>query len=127
MRQQSILLVDDDTEFLEVLQRRFERRGFYVLPADSPSGALETAQRVSVDVAILDRTLNGESGLELVRQLKELHPALPIIMLTGHSSGDYRDSALQAGIQRYLCKPCSLAEIEAAVSEVVAPLVAITN
>jgi ActR/RegA family two-component response regulator len=122
MRQRSILLVDDDIEFLEVLQRRFERRGFCVLACDSQRGALETAQRAMVDVAIIDRTLNGECGLELVYRLKEVHPALSIVMLTGRSARDDMDLAMRTGVQRYLCKPCSLAEIEAAVADVITQL-----
>jgi len=127
MQQQSILLVDDDTEFLDVLRRRFERRGFRVLTCDAPGGVLEAAHCAGLDVAILDLTLNGLSSLDLVRGLKKLYPALPIIMLSGHSSRESIDSARKAGAQRYLCKPCSLAEIEAAVIEVVAPPAAAAN
>lgn len=112
----SLLLVDDDQEFLEILVRRFVRRGAQAMGASDPRAALDAANRQKFDVAILDRTLPGQDGLELMQQLKECQPELRVILLSGHGDQQAIAQARGCGAFDYLVKPCSLADLEAAVS-----------
>jgi DNA-binding NtrC family response regulator len=112
----SLLLVDDDEEFLDILVRRFARRGVQAIGASCPESALEAANRHRFDVAILDRTLPGQDGLELMQRLKECQPELRVILLSGHGDKQAIAQARAVGACDYLVKPCSLADLEAAVS-----------
>lgn len=111
-----LLLVDDDQDFLEILVRRFVRRGVQAMGESTPEAALDAANRQKFDVAILDRTLPGQDGLELMQQLKECQPELRVILLSGHGDKQAIAQARDCGAFDYLVKPCSLADLEAAVS-----------
>ncbi len=83
---QSILVIDDDPTFNEVLSRALSRRGFHargVLDADS---ALAEAQVSSPDAVVLDLNLGNKSGLTLIRPLLDIAPDCRIIVLTGYAS-----------------------------------------
>lgn len=111
----SLLLVDDDEEFLEIVVRRFVRRGLSVVAAGHPQAALEAAAGRNFHVAIVDRTLPGGDGLHLMAQLKGFHPHLQVIVLSGRADGESARAARDRGAFEYLVKPCSLAELEATV------------
>ncbi|HUY91585.1 MAG TPA: response regulator [Pirellulales bacterium] len=111
----SLLLVDDDEEFLEILVRRFVRRGMQTTGATNPQSAMQAVQEQKFDVAILDRSLPGEDGLELMLRLKECQPELRVILLSGHGDKQAVTQARDGGAFDYLVKPCSLADLETAV------------
>lgn len=112
----SLLVVDDDEEFLEILVRRFRRRGVAVEPATSAQAAIEAAQQHGFQVAILDRSLAGQDGVELMVRLREQLPELQVILLSGHSDAQSIAYARDRGAFEYLIKPSPLAELEAAVA-----------
>jgi two-component system response regulator HydG len=109
-----VLIVDDDGEFVEILERRLSRRGYRVATCGTIAGARESAGKQRFDVAIVDRTIPGAADLALVAELKTLDPQLPMIVLSGWSGPAYADEARNAGACDYLTKPCSLAAIESA-------------
>lgn len=118
MENKSLLLVEDDSEFSEVLQCRFQRRGHRVVACETPEDALQSAATQNFDVAIVDGLLRGRDGVDLVQTLKQRRPSLPCIMLSGNSSDAAMERASNAGASMYLLKPCSLADLEAAVNQV---------
>lgn len=111
---QTILIVDDDPAFTEVLCRALSRRGFLVETANSAEQALELLDDIAPDRAILDLKMTGASGLTLIPTLKERFPALEILILTGYSSIATAVEAMKLGACNYLCKPASVEEILAA-------------
>jgi ActR/RegA family two-component response regulator len=111
------MLVDDDEEFVSVLKRRFERRGLQVVTCLSAEAAAEAVQRHGPRVAIVDHVLPDSCGFELVKRLKDLQPGLQIVVLTGTVDAHAERAAREAGACRYLAKPCSLGDLEAAVAE----------
>lgn len=112
----SLLLVDDDEEFLEILVRRFRRRGMSVEPATSAQAAIEAAQQHGFQVAIVDRSLAGHDGVDLMVRLREQLPELRVILLSGHGDAQSVAEARDRGAFDYLVKPSSLADLEAAVA-----------
>ena len=84
--QASLLLVDDDTTFCEVLSRALVKRGYSVTIAHSVEEAMPMAQANPPEYAILDLKMSGASGLALVHALHELDPATRIVVLTGYAS-----------------------------------------
>lgn len=112
----SLLVVDDDEEFLEILVRRFRRRGMAVEPATSAQAAIEAAQQHGFQVAIIDRSLAGQDGVQLMVRLREQLPELRVILLSGHSDAQAIAYARDRGAFEYIVKPSPLADLEAAVA-----------
>lgn len=112
----SLLVVDDDEEYLEILVRRFRRRGLSVKPATSAQAAIEAAEQHGFHVAIVDRSLPGHDGVELMVRLRERLPELRVILLSGHGDAQAIAYARDRGAFEYLVKPSSLADLEAAVT-----------
>jgi len=110
----SLLLVDDDATFREVLTRALEKRGFAVTAADSVETALPLAQANPPEYAVIDLKMSGASGLVLVQTLHELDPATRIVMLTGYASIATAVEAIKLGATQYLSKPANADEIVAA-------------
>ncbi len=115
-----LLIVDDDEEFLDILERRFSRRGYLVAACSSFESAVEIAGKQRFDVAVIDRSIPGGSDLELLARLKVIDSQLPIIVLSGWSGPTFADEALGAGASEYLCKPCSLNDVDAALQRALA-------
>lgn len=110
----SLLLVDDDVMFCQVLRRALERRDFAVTVAHSVEDALPLAHARPPEYAIVDLKMGGASGLTLVEALHELDPATRIVVLTGYASIVTAVEAIKLGATQYLSKPANADEIVAA-------------
>lgn len=122
---ESILIVDDDATFGDILQRALIRRGFTVEVARNTSQALALAEQYQFQKAIVDLKIGEESGLDVAEGLLAKSPSLRIVMLTGYSSIATAVQAVKKGVVNYLCKPADADEILAAFTEVagaVAPI-----
>ncbi|NOT17002.1 MAG: response regulator transcription factor [Sulfuriferula sp.] len=106
-----LLLVDDDETFCMVLARALTRRGFNVRTAQNVATAFALAQQIMPDDAVLDLKMPGETGLVLIGQLKQLNPAMNIVMLTGYASIATAIDAIKLGATHYLAKPAEVDEI----------------
>lgn len=116
----SLLIVEDDHEMLDILTSRFRRLGFDVAPAGDPQQALAAADDRTFDVALLDRRLSEQNGLQLMLELKSRMPALRTVILSGYADPEFEEEALNLGAFAYLRKPCRLAEIEATIERALA-------
>jgi len=112
--QASLLLVDDDVVFCQVLFRALEKRGYTVAVAHSVEQAMPLAQANPPEYAVVDLKMEGASGLTLVKALHELDPATRIVVLTGYASIATAVEAIKLGATQYLAKPANADEIEAA-------------
>ena len=115
-----VLLVDDETGFLDVLQKRLGKRGLTVTPAASGTEAIQVLRRNDFDVAVLDLKLGDMDGIEILQIFKKMVPDLPVIMLTGHGSEQAAREGMQFGAFDYLLKPCDLEELLNKIREAVA-------
>lgn len=106
-----VLLVDDETNYVETLAKRLTLRRFEVVTAASAEEALEVLERVEVDVAVIDVRMPGTDGIEATRQLRARHPAVEVILLTGHASLEASHEGLTIGAFDYLLKPVSIDEL----------------
>src|SRR5688500_18346489 len=95
-----ILLVDDDTALLDVLPRTIELRIMQVTvtACDSAEAALSHLQSGQYNLVIRDLNLPRMSGLALVREIKALLPAVPILVITGRGDEEAEHQAMQAGV-----------------------------
>lgn len=110
----TLLLVDDDTEFLSVLAPAMRKRGFLVSTANSAETAFEFAKADAPEFAVVDLKMSGTSGLVLVRQLASLDAGTNIVVLTGYASITTAVEAIKLGATHYLAKPVDADEIVAA-------------
>jgi len=100
-----ILIVDDEPVVLDVLKRLLEEDGREIALASSPDEAMQVANRGPFEVALIDKNLQGASGLDLSRKLKALQPEVEVILITGYASLDTAIEAVQIGAFDYLTKP----------------------
>lgn len=106
-----ILVVDDEQEFLSLIQKRLSRRNMQVSTADNGNGALELVRQQNFDVVLMDVRMPGLDGLATLRQLKEIRPQLPVILLTGHASLGVAVNGMELGAFDYMLKPVAINEL----------------
>jgi len=102
---ESILVVDDDLDFLEVIKRILGARGYEVATVPSAGEAISRVKGSFYNVAILDISLPDTDGTELLSELIGLRPDVIAIMLTGYSSVQNAVQSLNRGAFAYLEKP----------------------
>ena len=110
----SLLLVDDDITFCNVLSAALEKRGFSVCVAHSVEQAIPLAEANPPEFAVVDLKMGDTPGLVLVKVLHELDPNTRIVMLTGYASIATAVEAIKLGATQYLAKPANADEIVAA-------------
>ena len=110
----SILIVEDDPEQLDVLTRRFIQAGYRVVAVHHPRQALEAASFRQFQVALLDASLPEIDGLTLMQRLKRIQHDIQVIILAG---GDYSmQRARSEGALSCVSKPCQLPLLDSLVA-----------
>ncbi|MFW5908458.1 MAG: response regulator [Desulfosalsimonas sp.] len=115
--QTTILLVDDEEEFVTTLAERLEIRSFKAKSATSGKQALEIMEKQSFDVAVLDVKMPGMDGLQLMEKIKDRHPGLPVLLLTGYGAASEGENGMSKGAYDYLMKPVDIEELISKVRE----------
>ena len=108
----SILLVDDDVAFRQVMTGELKRLNFEVAAAGSGEEGLKRIAEQEPDIVLLDLQMPGISGLDTLKAIRESNPGVEVIMLTGHGSIDTAIESIRAGAFDYVVKPCPLDELE---------------
>lgn len=112
-----LLIVDDEKEYVTVLAKRLNRRGFDVTTAFSGFEGIQALRYADFDVAVLDLKMEDIDGLEVLKIFKKLAPEIAVIMLTGHGSAQAAKMGLEQGAFDYLSKPCELEELVTKLNE----------
>lgn len=107
----TLLLVDDDAVFRDVLSRALGRRGYDVVTAADADSAYAAALHDPPEYAVVDLKMPGASGLTLVERLHALESATRIVVLTGYASIATAVEAVKLGALDYLSKPATADEI----------------
>lgn len=110
MDQLKVLLIDDEQEFTSALAERLDLRGIRASTASSGEEALRMIARDPPGVVILDMMMPGLSGEELLARIREIHPNVGVIFLTGHGVETVTGGTFPAGGD-YLMKPVKLDEL----------------
>ncbi len=105
MQKIKILWVDDEIELLKPHILFLEEKGYNVIPINNGSDALDIVKSENLDIVFIDEQMPGLSGLETLTLVKEIQPALPIVMITKSEEELIMENAIGAKIADYLIKP----------------------
>jgi DNA-binding NarL/FixJ family response regulator len=116
-----ILIVDDHEVVREGLRRIFDRQPETATfgEASTVSQALKLIRDEEWDVVVLDLSLGGRSGLEILKESKQLRPRLPVLILSMHSEEQFARRAFRAGAAGYITKDSPRAELVRAINKVI--------
>lgn len=106
-----ILIIDDDPVIVDVIKHMLEEEGHQVDSAHTGQNGLELFKRSPYDVVLTDLRLGEMSGIEVLRQLKEINPHTAVIILTGFASTETAVEAVRLGANDYLTKPVRLLDL----------------
>jgi DNA-binding NtrC family response regulator len=116
----TVLIVDDEVAFVETLVKRLAKRDLRVVEAHSGPEAIEKLDAsgpTKIDVVILDVKMPGMDGLETLTRIKEQHPLIEVVMLTGHATVESAIDGMKKGAFDYLMKPCDVDVLLAKINE----------
>ena len=119
MAKQTILLIDDDETLLELLGDHVHKAGYHCLTSGSGMGGLQLATEKQPDLVVLDVMMPGMDGWEVCKHLREAS-AVPIIMLTAKGQEFDKLYGFRLGVDDYVTKPFSFAELVARIGAVLA-------
>ena len=115
--ERSILLVDDDESFRQVLALAFRKRGYDVRIAGDYDEAVTSVLASPPRFALVDLRLPGRSGLELIEAIRRIHQTTILVVLSGERGAKWAAHAKLRGAARYLTKPVDVDEIIIALDE----------
>ncbi len=117
LRKENILLVDDDIDILELLQRHLQSMDYHTFKAVSVKEALYILKDTFVDLLITDIQMPEVDGLQLVKFADEHYPEMPKLVITGYPSVDGALEVIKSGAIDYLTKPFTKDELKQAVQK----------
>ncbi len=109
-----ILIVDDDSQSLEVLVRVLRRDGYHTVIASDGYTALEAARTYPIDIAIVDFNLPDATGAQVLRQIRQFHPSVPVLIMSADEQNLL--PALEAGANSFIPKPINLSVLRNAIA-----------
>jgi two-component system nitrogen regulation response regulator GlnG len=110
-KQINVWVVDDDRSIRWVLEKAFKNAGFLTSAFSSADGLIGMLKKEAPDVLLTDIRMPGKDGLTLLSELQELHPDLPVIIMTAHSDMESAVAAYDKGAFEYLPKPFDIDEV----------------
>ena len=117
MSESTVLLVDDEGEFVDVLAERLEARGLTVDTAENGELALEKAGKRPFDAIVLDMAMPGMDGIQTLEGLLRINPDLQVILLTGRATLGQAVEAMKLGALDFLEKPVDIETLVAKIEE----------
>jgi DNA-binding NtrC family response regulator len=110
-----VLIVDDEADVRDLLNRLLTARGHETFVAESGAAALPLLRRLRFDVMLCDIKMETMSGLELLPQAMTIDPSLAVVMLTGMNDVSTASAAVAGGALDYLVKPVEMKDLERAI------------
>jgi DNA-binding NtrC family response regulator len=112
----SILVIDDEAEIREGLELLLTSEGYSVASAETGEAGLARLEQEPYDLLLLDVSLPDRNGLDLLRDIRQRDPHLPVVLITAYGSIDMARQAFKSGAQDYITKPWSNDELLAQVA-----------
>lgn len=120
LKSASVLVVDDEPDILEIMQRILGELGLQVIPAKSGEEALEALVQEGKEIrlAILDMVLEDMSGIEIFQQIRRLLPNLPVLFVSGQDYMSQNRDLLSQGAAGFIGKPFNLQDLQKKVTQI---------
>ncbi len=106
-----ILVVDDDSNLLEIIKMRLEFADYDVVTAMEEEDALKAAKEQAIDISIIDLHLAKRNGISVMEDVHKIIPDMPVIILTAYGTIESSFEAMQKGAYSYMTKPFDLREL----------------
>jgi two-component system response regulator HydG len=107
-----ILVVDDEASHRKMIEAVLSDEGYEIKQADDGQAAIDAVEKGFFDLILMDIRMAEVSGLEALKQIKEISPGIPIIIMTAFASVDSAVNALKSGAYDYLTKPLDIDELK---------------
>jgi len=114
-----ILIVDDNPNMSSLLVEMLEVFQYDAMRANDGVEALEVIETKDISMVITDMRMPNMSGLELLQAVKEKHPKMPVILISGYSVDDVDSGIVKAKADGFLNKPFMMADIEKLLSDLI--------
>lgn len=111
MEKEKILVVDDEENMCRILSELLTRAGYSVYDTGNAHDAIRVFKNNSISLVITDLIMPGTNGIELLAKLKEIDPAVPVILITAYGTVDTAVEAMKKGAYDYILKPFDNDEI----------------
>src|SRR4030095_810434 len=121
----SVLVVDDEENFLTLLKWFLTERGFDIATTPSAEESLDLVQQRAFDIALLDIRLGAADGLALLKSLTERQPEMKVIIMTAYPTVSSIRQAFDKGASRYFTKPVDLQELSETIKSLYPPFGAV--
>lgn len=105
---EKVLLIDDEVEFLEALSERMELRGMDVATAETAQKAVAALDSGEYDAIVLDLQMPDMNGIDMLKIIKENHPEMQVILLTGKATLEAGVKAMKLGAMDFMEKPADI-------------------
>ena len=119
---ETIMIVDDNQDFLEVMRISLRKLGYRIITSRSGSEAVEILEAgdSEIDLVILDVIMKGMSGAETFKELRDLKPDLPVILCTGYTHDTVAKKLITAGARDFIQKPFKMKDLSLKIRGVLA-------
>lgn len=117
----TILVVDDEVGYREMIQMDLSDRGFNAFTAPGGAEALEILKKEKIDLVVTDMKMPKMDGLDTVKAIKKNHPGIPIVLMTGYAVEERVEKALQLKATACLRKPFDIEDLTTVISAALLP------
>ena len=122
-----ILVIDDDPSYRLVLRSFIEENGHTVLEAETADDGVKIFLDEKIDLVISDFMMPVKSGLDVLRELRAIHPKVLFIMVTGYPTVDAATTAIKEGAYDFLVKPVDMNQLSAVMNRALSTIDLRTN
>ncbi|MBM7853999.1 two-component system NtrC family response regulator [Desulfohalotomaculum tongense] len=112
-----ILIIDDEEHMCWALKRAMEQEGYQAITATSGNKGISLLKNKGPSLVLLDLKMPGMDGMEVLKVIKEIHPKIPVIMITAHGTIETAIEAMKLGANDYITKPFDLDELKMVVKQ----------
>lgn len=116
MDSKRILVVDDQASMREMLADLLDMMGHEAIAVPGGPEALQILEQTDIDLVITDLNMPDMDGMELMMQIKERSPMLPVVIITGYGTFHTEKKVLSNGASGYIPKPCTIHRVQETVT-----------
>lgn len=112
-----VLVIDDDDPGREVMELLLRKAGFSVLSVNNGEDGVALVREGAVDLALVDLFLPDRSGIEILREIRQVAPGIEVVVITGHASAQTAVTAMKEGAFDYITKPVNFDELKIVIAK----------